>query len=234
MRTPRVFKYLPIYELFQEICPDYNNETILDFGGNHGNLIKSSFGEISPENYTSMDINVEPLSRLPEGCKSIYWNRYHPTYNETGENINFPILNTYDMAFANSVFTHMSIEEILYCLYNLCMHTSTVYFTYVDPTNKKFWQRLKSFDPPIKLTDQQIESLADHDLSYVINHEHIILEYPSEWPSEWQNMWTLTKTDWLIDTIKRTSPFIVNIETGETSSFNYMKVQVNEDCGNGP
>ena len=105
MRTPKIFRpNTNIFNLFTDMVSEYENKTILDFGGNHGNLIKSSDGKILPEFYTCLDINQEPLDQLPSNTKSIYWNRYHPTYNPDGKMLDLPYIGKYDIVFANSVF----------------------------------------------------------------------------------------------------------------------------------
>ena len=44
--------YYPIYDYFTTQGADFLNKKVLDFGGNQGNLIKSSNGIIKQHDYT--------------------------------------------------------------------------------------------------------------------------------------------------------------------------------------
>ena len=147
----KVFRKTDTFDAFYEIVGDFTNKSILDFGGNRGNLINSSNGKILEENYTCLDISQDALDIISKECpkaNTIHWNRYHKMYNPTGnKNENFP--NSYfngglfgknkkiDLVFANSVFTHHEIKEMLYCIRQLSSVSNNLYFTYIDPNNKK-------------------------------------------------------------------------------------------------
>lgn len=141
-----VFRKTNTFAIFARMVKDYENKTILDFGGNRGNLIASSEGKIKPENYTSLDISKESLELCEQenpGVKTIHWNRHHQNYNPEGEIIEFPDIDEYDIAFANSVFTHMSIDEALYYINCLKKKCKVVAFTYIDPANEEFLLRFQ-------------------------------------------------------------------------------------------
>ena len=234
MRTPKIFSpNTNIFNLFTDMVSEYENKTILDFGGNHGNLIKSSDGKILPEFYTCLDINQEPLDQLPANTKSIYWNRYHPTYNPDGKMLDLPYIGKYDIVFANSVFTHMSLDEILFCIQKLYKVTNNIYFTYVDNKNVKFFDELKAYTHPIKLTDEQIFGLRENKINYVVNHEMVYHSYPEVWPSDWHNMWTVVDTDYFTKTIRYILDN-VNITTGKTIGFNWMHINMPTSWGINP
>ena len=107
-RKPHLYQCLQNYINFE-------NKTILDFGGSFGNLIISSNGKIQEKNYTCLDVDKfaveEGRTNFPD-AKWLWYNRYNVMYNPTG-NIQWPELDTYDLIFSYSVFTHSSYEDLL-------------------------------------------------------------------------------------------------------------------------
>jgi 2-polyprenyl-3-methyl-5-hydroxy-6-metoxy-1,4-benzoquinol methylase len=110
-------KHNEIYDLYSCLKKyiNFENKTILDFGGSFGNLIASSNGKISEKNYTCVDVDSEALK---EGYKNfphaqwIWYNRYNTSYNPTGKDV-WPDLKKYDLIFSYSVFTHSSYEDLV-------------------------------------------------------------------------------------------------------------------------
>ena len=45
--------------------PDWPNKTVLDFGGNRGNLLLNEFCTIRPENYYCLDVISDAVRRAP-------------------------------------------------------------------------------------------------------------------------------------------------------------------------
>jgi len=153
-----IFRKANVFSIFEQCC-DYSGETLLDFGGNRGNLIASSNGKILPENYTCLDVSKDSLELCKEenpGVLTVHWNTYHKNYNPNGDPSEpFPKLKMYDIIFANSVFTHMTMPEVLGCLYKLKTYGRKIIFTYIDPRNEKFFEKFREkygeldFDPDI-------------------------------------------------------------------------------------
>jgi hypothetical protein len=110
------------YPLFEELISEFSlKNTLLDFGGNQGNLLYFSNGKILENNYTSLDISAEAIATgkgaFPNS-RFIFWNRYNEMYNHTG-NKNEPLPElppAFDYIWAYSVFSHMIFEDILECL----------------------------------------------------------------------------------------------------------------------
>ena len=214
MNKYSVFKRIDAFGIFDQFVDDYEDKKILDFGGNRGNLLWYSQGKIQEENYTCLDISKEALNTLLEdhpNAGTVYWNRYHETYNPHGnKNENFPKLKQFDIAFANSVFTHHELNEMLYCIEQLCHVSKQVCFTYIDPLNKKIFDILKSKHA---IDIQNIEEIQDKKLSYITSKDKV--------------MWTAINTEYLKELIKKYSNYDLYIEHGLTDGFNYMKVDVN-------
>ena len=196
-----VFRKTDTFNIFQQCVPDYSWQTILDFGGNRGNLLTSSAGAIDSKKYTCLDISKEGLSALPEGIKSVHWNRYHSYYNPNGTtNEPFPKLKWYDIVFANSVFTHNALDEVLYCIRHLSKYSNRIVFTYIDPKNKVFLARFKE-----KYYDLNFE---DKLVSYTTDKNGIL--------------WSAYNTEHLKEHLN-----YYNVTAGTTTWFNYIDIQVN-------
>lgn len=195
-----VFRKTDTFNIFQQCVPDYSWQTILDFGGNRGNLLTSSAGTIDSKKYTCLDISKDGLAALPEGTKSVHWNRYHTNYNPTG-NINepFPKIKYYDIIFANSVFTHHTLEEMLYCIDNLSQYTNRLVFTYIDPNNEKFLENFRRKYYNLEFKKQ--------DVSYTTDEKEIF--------------WSAFDTNYL----KTYLPY-QRVTVGTTDWFNYMDIQI--------
>ena len=105
------------YHLFQQLFPDFTQDnTLLDFGGNRGNLLYFSEGDIKINNYTSIDVSNQSIlqgtSEFPD-ARFIYYDRWNSMYNHQGEkSLNFPSVDKkQDYIFSFSVFTHTDLEE---------------------------------------------------------------------------------------------------------------------------
>lgn len=195
-----LFRKTDTFSIFQQCVTDYNGETVLDFGGNRGNLLLSSNGKIKERNYTCLDISKDALDALPDNINSIHWDRYHSYYNPEG-NISkpFPKLKHYDIVFANSVFTHHTLEEMLYCIDCLSHYTNRIVFTYIDPNNSIFIEKFRK-----KYYDLKIEA---GDVSYTVDKNNIL--------------WSAFDTNHL----KNHLPYQI-VTAGITDWFNYIDIQV--------
>ena len=191
------FRKTNTYSLFEQCVPNYRNETILDFGGNRGNLLD---GDINPRKYTCLDISREGLDALPNGVKSIHWNRHHSYYNPNGKvHEPFPKIPWHGIVFANSVFTHHILDEVLYCIDNLSHYTNRIVFTYIDPKNETFLEKFRE-----KYYDLKFEG---GDVSYTRDEKDIL--------------WSAFDTEYLKSKLD-----FHNIKTGTTDWFNYMDITV--------
>jgi len=105
------------FPVFKELNPEFNNNTLLDFGGNQGNLLYFSNNEIPEEKYTSLDVSYASIQKgQSEFAKGnfVWWNRYNEMYNHKGKKrAPLPSLNQHDYIWAYSVFSHMTFKDIL-------------------------------------------------------------------------------------------------------------------------
>ena len=211
-----IFKKLDVFNIFNQFVTDYRNKKVLDFGGNRGNLISYSNGKILEKNYTCVDINKESLDVLLNehpAANVVHWNRYHSIYNPTGSKTEaFPNIGEFNIAFANSVFTHHNLEELLYCVENLCTISTYVYFTYIDPSNQKIFDILRNTHKTIDVSEEQMKKIRSNKVSYITNKDNML--------------WSVFDTNELKKSIKNYSRFELSIEDGLTDGFNWMKIKV--------
>lgn len=191
------FRKTNTYDIFKQCVSDYKWQSVLDFGGNRGNLLD---GNISPKKYTCLDISKDGLAALPEGTKSVHWNRYHSYYNPNGNpDEPFPKLKWHDIVFANSVFTHHLLDEALYCIEHLSKYTNRIVFTYIDPMNEQFFKKFKE-----KYSDLSFDG---GDVSYTTDKNGIL--------------WSAFDTDYLKSKLE-----YHRVKAGTTDWFNYMDITV--------
>lgn len=121
--------------------PDWDTKTVLDFGGNQGNLLRDSAGRIRPANYYCVDVLKEAIA---EGSQQFpdahfrHYDRFNCSFNPTGT-IDEPIPEfdiSFDIIVAYSVFTHTTREEMHELVNRLLQHLTpegTLAFTFIDP-----------------------------------------------------------------------------------------------------
>jgi hypothetical protein len=106
------------YHLFKELMPDPHDMSVLDWGGNSGNLLRYSNGEISEPLYTSVDIDLERLEigqSAHPSSKFIHYDRWSSAYNHAGnKEYDFPNIDKkQDLIYSFSIFTHTSYDEFI-------------------------------------------------------------------------------------------------------------------------
>jgi hypothetical protein len=204
MEQEMKFRKTNTYAIFKQCVPDYSWQSVLDFGGNRGNLLD---GEINAKKYTCLDISKEGLDALPNDVKSIHWNRHHSYYNPNGNaHEPFPKIPWHDIAFANSVFTHHILDEALYCIRHLSKYTNRIVFTYIDPTNNTFLEKFRD-----KYYDLNFDG---GDVSYTRDEKGIL--------------WSAFDTEHLKSQLDHH-----HVETGTTDWFNYMDIRVRPETALG-
>jgi SAM-dependent methyltransferase len=126
--------------------PDWAAKSVLDFGGNAGNILQDPNCTIDPEKYWCIDISRDAIElgrqRHPR-AHFVWYDRYNFEYNPTGtKNLPIPDLGRrFDIILAYSVFTHTSRAELRDLIGQLRARLTdggVLAFTFVDP----------DFDPP--------------------------------------------------------------------------------------
>jgi SAM-dependent methyltransferase len=121
--------------------PDWQEKTVLDFGGNTGNLLKDPNCTVEPRLYTCIDVSRDAIDEgrgaHPE-ARFVFYDRYSFEFNPTGvPELELPnVGGGFDYILALSVFTHMSEQEMLWFvprLRALLNGGGTLAFTILDP-----------------------------------------------------------------------------------------------------
>jgi len=121
--------------------PDWRGKSVLDFGGNRGNMLLETDCPIRQQNYYCVDVIQDAIrdgrSMFPDAHWSHY-DRYNCSFNPEG-NRDLPIPDfrrKFDIILAYSVFTHTTLEEMK----DLVMQLETklapggsLAFTFIDP-----------------------------------------------------------------------------------------------------
>jgi 2-polyprenyl-3-methyl-5-hydroxy-6-metoxy-1,4-benzoquinol methylase len=121
--------------------PDWTGRTVLDFGGNQGNLLVDSNDRICPRDYYCVDVIREAIDegrkQFPE-AHWVHYNRYNCSFNPEGSaDVLIPELRVeFDYILAYSVFTHIAREEMHDLVGQLRARlkpSGTLAFTFIDP-----------------------------------------------------------------------------------------------------
>ena len=121
--------------------PDWSGKTVLDFGGNQGNLLRDSNGKIRPRDYYCVDVIQDAVTagreQFPQ-AHFLHYNRYNCSFNPEGL-MDEPIPDmgiAFDIIVAFSVFTHTTREEMHDLVGELETRLNpggTLAFTFMDP-----------------------------------------------------------------------------------------------------
>ena len=185
---------------------DVIGKSILDYGGNRGNLLEDGVekGIINPANYTSMDVDHTGLDLLKEtypNTNTMLYNRHNPVYNPQGEkHLKFPYDdNTFDLVYSYSVNTHSSWADYKFDILEMIrVSKGPVYSSILDEECLKILRqkRINEFGAAVDL-----EVITDtSDGSYFIN-QGIVMSLGSNVPNDIKYLLTYYKPEWLISEI---------------------------------
>ena len=121
--------------------PTWSGKSVLDFGGNAGNLLRDRSCTISPEHYYCIDVLREALEeghkRFPQ-AHWVHYDRYNCSFNPDGiADLRIPDLGIeFDLILAYSVFTHTTPDEMNDLVEQLRARLApggALAFTFIDP-----------------------------------------------------------------------------------------------------
>lgn len=197
-------KRVNYFAVLSSLVDPIENKTILDFGGNRGNLLYFSQGKILQTNYTCIDVDTDSIKHGEQEFPSaawIHWNRLHPWYNPTGFDGSFPIVDKqFDIIWSHSVFTHFDIKETLYCLEQLLKLGGIVIFSFVSAANVSLISRLVSLEELV-LSSNDINSISTSAYSVVLDRSKLLLNTDDLSTTNYTQIWTFYSVDFLLNLI---------------------------------
>jgi SAM-dependent methyltransferase len=121
--------------------PDWSDKSVLDFGGNRGNILHDPNCEIRQPGYYCVDVIHEAIEEGRKLFPDAHWfhyDRYNCSFNPAGvRNLAIPDFATeFDIILAYSVFTHTTLEEMLDLVAQLETKLAPggrLAFTFIDP-----------------------------------------------------------------------------------------------------
>lgn len=184
------------------------DKSILDYGGNRGNLLEDGIesGDILPENYTCMDVDLEALEYLKEHsptATTIHYDRYNPVYNTKGQKlIKFPFAdNTFDIVYSFSVNTHSSWEDYKFDILEMMrVAQGPVYSSILDLSVLEILhnKRINEYGSAV---DFEVFENIDTGVYYIDNDT--VLELDQEIPHNTDYLLTYYNPLWLIAEINK-------------------------------
>lgn len=121
--------------------PDWSGKSVLDFGGNRGNILRDPSCRIEPKNYYCLDVIKDAIdegrSTFPE-AHFVHYDRYNCSFNPTGVvDLAIPDFeDKFDIVLAYSVFTHTTLAEMKDLVGQLEAQLApggALAFTFIDP-----------------------------------------------------------------------------------------------------
>ena len=178
---------MPLFEraerlsLFQNVCniDSFIDKTILDYGGNSGNLLLDGVATniLNPNQYTCLDVDIEAITNGKTNYPDADWvihNTYSPAYNTKGEhNQLFPFKDaSFDYVFSYSVHSHTTLNSFLYDLsemYRVCKPGGQIATSIVDSSFCTYLWSKRVYDYGSAVDFNLIEETVDY--GYFINND---------------------------------------------------------------
>ena len=222
-------KRVSYFSVLSSLEDSIENKTILDFGGNRGNLIYFSQGKILQTNYTCIDVDTDSITHGEKEFPSatwIHWNRLHPWYNPTGFDVSFPVADTqFDIIWSHSVFTHLDIKETLYCLEQLLKLKGIVIFSFVSATNVSLISRLVSLEELV-LSPNNIKSISNSSYSVILDKSKLLLDTDDLIKTDYTQIWTFYSVDFLLNLISNlTTQYNCRAEHTIAKGWNWIVIK---------
>ena len=139
--------------------PDWTDKSVLDFGGNKGNLLRDPSCVIAHQNYYCLDVVSDAIEEGRKNFPDAHWfhyNRYNRSFNPEGV-VELPVPDfglRFDFILAYSVFTHTTFDEmkdLVAQLETLLAPGGALAFTFIDPhwRSNLEWRLRRSHAPKV-------------------------------------------------------------------------------------
>ena len=158
--SSRTFQFAFFDRVLNE--PIWRGRTVLDFGGNTGNMLRDPRCTIEPRNYWCIDVSGDAIEAgreaFPEG-HWIHYDRYSFEFNPRGTP-GLPVPPTdraFDFILSYSVFTHIPEQETIMLVNELRTRLApggVLVYTFIDP----------GYAPPARDNGEIVPSLRGSNL----------------------------------------------------------------------
>lgn len=194
------------FPMYKSIVGDTENKVVMDFGGNSGNLLHFSEGQIKEENFVCVDTALNALefgkAEYPN-AEWVHYNRYGWCYNQSGEKDGpFPeISKKIDHIFSYSVLSHTDFTEIVETLrWMKSLNPETIAVSVLLTENKLiadwFWRsRVQEYGSCIDFRRDLKECQSTFS---VMDNNLIVTATPTLAKIDRMNLITFYHKDWLI------------------------------------
>lgn len=130
---------------------NWRGRSVLDFGGNVGNILRDPWSSIEHERYWCLDVDKEALERGRASYPKAHWvfyNRYSFFFNPHGvARLPIPDMGqAFDYIVAYSVFTNTTSADMLELvgqLKSILADGGALAFTFIDPFHRSSQERYK-------------------------------------------------------------------------------------------
>ncbi len=168
--------------------PDWKGKSVLDFGGNKGNLLLDLSCPIRQRDYYCLDVVSEAIEEGGRNFPEAHWahyDRYNRSFNPQGvADLPVPDLGVkFDFILAYSVFTHTTFAEMMELtgqLHGFLAPGGTLAFTFIDPHWRENlrWRLEKSQAPEV---DSLVAAAAGADWCSLINGTELYVNSNGPW-----------------------------------------------------
>jgi SAM-dependent methyltransferase len=213
-RQPR----LRFFDLMHD-APDWSKSTILDIGGNRGNLLLDALEmnqlesrKFQAEQYTCLEVDLEAIEygkTTHPDANWIHHNAFNNVYNIDGiDELPLPFEDrTFDVICAYSVYSHTTFKQFIHDLIEIlrvCKTGGSIAITLVDIVSAEWFVEKRKEDynvkrPPIVIED--IQKIGPSDYIYYVNNDLLIDEIYSN--SKMDYLVTIINLKWLSDFLSK-------------------------------
>lgn len=194
--------------------PNWAESTILDIGGNRGNLLIDGLEhkQFSADRYTCLDVDLEAIENGKMNYPEANWvhhNAFNNVYNVDGiDELPLPFAdNTFDIICSYSVYSHTTFKQFIHDLIEIlrvCKEGGGVAITLVDIGSVEWFVEKRKGDygvnrPPVTIED--IQAVGPLDYIYYVDNDLLLDEIYSN--NKMDYLVTVYNLKWLSEFLKK-------------------------------
>jgi len=171
--------------------PDWSGKSVLDFGGNKGNLLRDPTCAIAQRDYYCVDVIKDAMEEGKRAFPDAHWvhyDRYNRSFNPEGV-VDLPVPDPafkFDFILAYSVFTHTTFEEtsdLLAQLEALLAPVGTLAFTFIDPhwNGNLEWRLRRGQGLDGSMLESMLAKASDAEWCSLVNGRELYVNSSGPW-----------------------------------------------------